>query len=111
MSCSAADRGRWALFDALNHGLERAGRNGCSDGEERVRGAGAWLAGAPFLTSQAWHGSLPLVGELHLSTVLLFDLGVYMVVVGATILMLVAIAHQSLRSHPRKPTPAGGGNP
>ena len=28
-----------------------------------------------------------------------------------SILMLVAIAHQSLRSHPRKPTPAGGGNP
>jgi multicomponent K+:H+ antiporter subunit A len=74
-------------------------------------GAGAWLAGTPFLTSQAWHGNLPLIGELHLSTVLLFDLGVYMVVVGATILMLVAIAHQSLRSHPRKPTPGGGGNP
>jgi multicomponent K+:H+ antiporter subunit A len=74
-------------------------------------GAGAWLAGTPFLTSQAWHGSLPLIGELHLSTVLLFDLGVYMVVVGATILMLVAIAHQSLRSHPRKPTSGGGGNP
>lgn len=62
-------------------------------------GAGAWLAGAPFLTSQAWHGSLPLLGELHLSSVLLFDLGVYMVVVGATVLMLIAIAHQSLRAH------------
>ena len=33
--------------------------------------------------------------------VLLFDLGVYMLVVGATVLMLVAIAHQSLR-RPRK---------
>jgi multicomponent K+:H+ antiporter subunit A len=32
---------------------------------------------------------------------MLFDLGVYMLVVGATVLMLVALAHQSLRS-PRK---------
>ncbi|MCC6611058.1 MAG: monovalent cation/H+ antiporter subunit A [Burkholderiales bacterium] len=65
-------------------------------------GAGAWLAGAPFLTSQAWHGELPLIGEAHLSSVLLFDLGVYMLVVGATVLMLVAIAHQSLRGQHHK---------
>jgi multicomponent K+:H+ antiporter subunit A len=69
-------------------------------------GIGAAFAGAPFLTSQAWHGALPLVGELHLSSVLLFDLGVYMLVVGATVLMLVAIAHQSLRSHHK--STAGG---
>ncbi len=71
-------------------------------------GTGALLAHAPFLTSRAWHGALPLIGELHLSSVLLFDLGVYMLVVGATILMLVAIAHQSLRSHHRK---TSGGPP
>jgi len=65
-------------------------------------GAGAWLYGYPFLTSLAWHGELPLLGELHLSSVLLFDLGVYMLVVGATVLMLVVIAHQSLRRHHRK---------
>ena len=64
-------------------------------------GAGllGWLGATPFLTSYAWHGTLPLVGELHLSTVLLFDLGVYMLVVGATVLMLIALAHQSLRTH------------
>ncbi|MBN8759359.1 MAG: monovalent cation/H+ antiporter subunit A [Thiobacillus sp. 65-69] len=62
-------------------------------------GVGAGLAGAPFLTSQAWHGTVPLFGDLHLSSVLLFDVGVYMVVVGATVLMLIAIAHQSLRAH------------
>ena len=32
------------------------------------------------------------------ATALLFDLGVYLLVVGATVLILVAIAHQSLRS-------------
>ena len=67
-------------------------------------GVGAWLTGSPLLTSVAWHGELPLLGELHLSSVLLFDLGVYMLVVGATVLMLVAIAHQSLRAHHRKPS-------
>ena len=67
-------------------------------------GAGllAWLAGKPFLSALAWHGTLPLIGELHLSTVLLFDLGVYLLVFGATALTLVALAHQSLRAqrHP-----------
>jgi multicomponent K+:H+ antiporter subunit A len=62
-------------------------------------GVGAWLASDAFLTQLAWHVTLPVIGELHLSTVLLFDLGVYLLVVGATTLMLVALAHQSLRSH------------
>ena len=65
-------------------------------------GIGAWFADAPFLTSLAWHAELPLLGDVHLSSVLLFDLGVYMLVIGATMLMLVAIAHQSLRAHHRK---------
>ncbi|MCL2524049.1 MAG: monovalent cation/H+ antiporter subunit A [Betaproteobacteria bacterium] len=65
-------------------------------------GIGAGLAGDPFLAAQAWHASLPLIGDIHLSTVLLFDIGVYMLVVGATVLMLIAIAHQSLRALPRK---------
>src|SRR5690606_27202206 len=66
-------------------------------------GAGlvAWMLQLPFLTGHVLHLQLPLLGELHLSTALLFDLGVYMLVVGATLLILVALAHQSLRS-PRK---------
>jgi multicomponent K+:H+ antiporter subunit A len=35
---------------------------------------------------------------VHLASVLQFDIGVYLVVVGATSLMLVALAHQSFRS-------------
>jgi multicomponent K+:H+ antiporter subunit A len=66
-----------------------------------VSGISAWFVAAPFLTSVEWDLTLPLLGSLHMSTVLLFDLGVYMVVVGATVLMLIAIAHQSLRQ-PRK---------
>jgi multicomponent K+:H+ antiporter subunit A len=68
-------------------------------------GISAWLFATQFLTSIEWHGTLPLLGTVHLSSVLLFDVGVYMVVVGATVLMLVAIAHQSLR-RPRKASSA-----
>jgi len=67
-----------------------------------VAGLTAALADNPFLSAEVWHGSLPIIGDIHLSTVLLFDVGVYMLVVGATGLILVAIAHQSLRSLPRK---------
>ena len=40
-----------------------------------------------------------------MASALLFDLGVFALVVGATVLMLIAIAHQSVRSHraPRQP--------
>jgi multicomponent K+:H+ antiporter subunit A len=66
-------------------------------------GLTAWLASRPFLTAQHADLRLPFLGSVHVSTVLLFDLGVYLLVIGATVLMLVALAHQSLRS-PRKRT-------
>jgi len=58
----------------------------------------AWLAMRPFLTALDVDLYLPLLGSVHLSSVLLFDWGVYMLVVGATVLVLVALAHQSLRA-------------
>jgi multicomponent K+:H+ antiporter subunit A len=68
-------------------------------------GFGAWLASRAFLTALAADVHLPLIGDVHVSSVLVFDLGVYMLVVGATALMLVALAHQSLRSPRRVVTP------
>lgn len=61
----------------------------------------AWWSGEHFLTARTLDIHLPLLGDIHVSSVLLFDFGVYLLVVGATLLMLVALAHQSLRS-PRK---------
>jgi len=49
------------------------------------------------LAAVTWDVVLPVIGAVHLSSVLLFDVGVYMLVIGATILVLVALAHQSLR--------------
>jgi multicomponent K+:H+ antiporter subunit A len=68
-------------------------------------GMSAWLVSRPFLSALAWDFTLPVIGELHLSTVLLFDLGVFLLVIGATVLILVALAHQSRRGH-RKPAGA-----
>jgi multicomponent K+:H+ antiporter subunit A len=60
-------------------------------------GAGSWLFGYPFLTSHTAHVQLPMIGELHLPSAFLFDLGVFWLVVGATGLLLIALAHQSVR--------------
>jgi multicomponent K+:H+ antiporter subunit A len=62
-------------------------------------GAGAWLFAHPFLTSHVAHLDVPLLGALHLPSALFFDLGVFALVVGATGLVLIALAHQSTRAH------------
>jgi multicomponent K+:H+ antiporter subunit A len=71
-------------------------------------GAAAWLADLPFLTSLSLDVHLPLIGAIHLGSVLLFDIGVFALVLGATVLMLIALAHQSIRSQrtPAMPKPA-----
>ena len=61
-------------------------------------GAGSLLFGYPFLTAHAQYVTIPLIGQVPAATALLFDLGVFAVVVGATVLIQIAIAHQSLRS-------------
>jgi monovalent cation:proton antiporter len=69
-------------------------------------GAGAIVAGHPLLTSRTWHFEVPIVGEVHLPSATFFDLGVFSLVVGSTLFMLVAIAHQSVRAARRR-TPDG----
>ena len=71
-----------------------------------LTGMGAWLFGYPFLTSHFRYLDLPGIGKVPAATALLFDLGVFAVVVGATVLILIALAHQSIR-RPR-PAPAAG---
>jgi multicomponent K+:H+ antiporter subunit A len=62
-------------------------------------GTAAWLFDRPFLSSSFDYVEVPLIGTVPLASALLFDLGVFALVVGATVLMLIAIAHQSVRSH------------
>ena len=53
-------------------------------------GVGAWFFGKPFLTSAHGEPVLPVIGQLPLASAMAFDLGVYLAVVGATMLILVA---------------------
>lgn len=62
-------------------------------------GLGALWFGYPFLTSHTLHLTLPLVGDLHIASAMFFDMGVFAAVVGSTLLILTALAHQSVRSH------------
>lgn len=60
-------------------------------------GAASLLFGFPFLTSYFTYAEFGRLGRTPVATALLFDLGVFAVVVGATSLILVSLAHQSVR--------------
>ncbi|GAA5096374.1 monovalent cation/H+ antiporter subunit A [Bartonella acomydis] len=62
-------------------------------------GIGAWFFGTPFLTSFFQYAHLPLIGKIPMASAFLFDLGVFSLVLGATVLILIALAHQSIRSY------------
>ena len=62
-----------------------------------LTGMGSWLFNYPFLTTWFAYADLPVIGKMPMATALIFDLGVALLAVGATVLMLTAIAHQSLR--------------
>jgi multicomponent K+:H+ antiporter subunit A len=55
-------------------------------------GIGARFFGAPLLTSTYDYPWLPGIGGVPLASAAAFDLGVYLVVTGATMLMLLSIA-------------------
>ncbi|HWW57847.1 MAG TPA: monovalent cation/H+ antiporter subunit A [Sphingopyxis sp.] len=65
-------------------------------------GLAAWIAGYPFLTSYFSYLPVPLIGNVPIASALLFDIGVFAVVVGTTVLILIALAHQSIRSPLKK---------
>lgn len=53
--------------------------------------AGALIFNVPFLTHAFTDIDLPVLGELSLHTAVLFDLGVYLVVVGVTMTIIQTI--------------------
>jgi multicomponent K+:H+ antiporter subunit A len=57
-----------------------------------LTGAGAWLFGLPFLTSGYTYVHLPPIEEFELATAMFFDLGVFLTVLGAVMLMLYSLS-------------------
>ncbi len=66
-------------------------------------GLGSLWYGYPFLTTHTAHVTLPWLGDLHFASATFFDIGVFAAVVGATLLILTALAHQSLRGKRKAP--------
>ncbi len=58
-----------------------------------LTGIGSWLFGYPFLTTSFTYVDWPLVGKFELATAMIFDTGVYVTVVGATLLMLAQLGN------------------
>jgi multicomponent Na+:H+ antiporter subunit B len=58
-------------------------------------GIGAIILGYPFLTHTFGYFHIPLIGEIELATALSFDIGVYLVVVGATLLIISSVGEGS----------------
>jgi len=56
-----------------------------------LTGLGSWLFGFPFLTTTFAYVTLPVVGKFELASAMLFDLGVYLAVVGTVLLILSGI--------------------
>jgi multicomponent K+:H+ antiporter subunit A len=74
-------------------------------------GAAAWLFERPFLSSSFSYLEVPWIGSIPAASALLFDIGVFALVVGATVLMLIAIAHQTVRSHRTPSSRASAASP
>src|SRR5690625_5864102 len=55
-------------------------------------GVASMLFGFPFLTQFFEYFQIPFLGEVELTTALPFDLGVYLVVVGAALTIILTIA-------------------
>lgn len=71
-----------------------------------LTGIAAWFWSRPFLTSAHIYVSPPIIGEMHLASAALFDVGVYVTVVGATMLM-ISVLGDSRHSSMSGPVPRG----
>ena len=71
-----------------------------------LTGLGSWLLGYPFLTSGFGHPTVPIIGELPLASAAAFDLGVYLAVVGATLLALTDLGRLAGRPSAQPVQPA-----
>lgn len=72
-----------------------------------ITGIAAWLWTRPFLTSAHIYVEVPVFGTFHLPSAAAFDLGVYMTVVGATML-LISVLGDSRHSSMSGPLPKEG---
>ena len=64
-----------------------------------LTGVASWFFGRPFLTSWHDHVHLPLIGDIEIASAIAFDFGVYLVVVGAALLVMANLSKVDKREH------------
>lgn len=55
------------------------------------------VIGDAFLESNSWDWHVPVLGDVHLSSVLFFDIGVYLIVVGLVLTVLSVLGEEAER--------------
>lgn len=90
------DRARFDAHALLGAGVLIAG----------LTGLGSLAFGRPFLTSSFGYFHIPLIGEIELATAILFDVGVFLTVVGTVLLSLSQLSRVEQRAE-RNPVPEG----
>lgn len=58
-------------------------------------GIGGLAAGNQFLETSIWDADLPVLGAVHVPTAAIFDLGVYVLVIGVVIHVLGNLASRA----------------
>jgi len=64
-----------------------------------LTGLVSMVLGYPFLTSAFTYLNWPIVGKFEIASALVFDLGVFLVVVGATVMILVQLGRLNMTTH------------
>ena len=64
-----------------------------------LTGIGSWFVSKPFLTSDYTYVRIPPFNEFELATAALFDVGVFLAVVGAVMLALESLSRLARRAH------------
>jgi multicomponent K+:H+ antiporter subunit A len=68
-------------------------------------GLASLLFNRPFLTSWFDYFDVPLFGEIELASAIAFDLGVYVTVVGSTLLILASLGKMTTSHRPTHQEP------
>ena len=89
----AEDRQRFPYHGIIGAGVLVAG----------LTGIGSWLVSKPFLTSDFTYVRIPPFQEFELATAALFDVGVFLAVVGAVMLSLESFSRLARRAHIKDP--------
>ena len=89
----AEDRVRFPYHAVIGTGVLVAG----------LTGIGSWFFSKPFLTSDFTYVRIPPFEKFELATAALFDVGVFLAVVGAVMLSLESFSRLARRAHVKDP--------